>query len=79
MTYLKYNTKDNALGNLLSGISASATSINLASGNGTKFPAGNFLLTFTQFATTGDDTTAIIKTELVYVSSRSTDALTVTR
>lgn len=79
MTYAKYNVKDNAYGNLLSGIWASTTTINLESWDGARFPASNFIATLVKYTTTGDDTTPILASEKILVVSRSTDTLTVTR
>lgn len=79
MPYAKYNVKDNAYGNLLSGIWASTTTINLESWDGARFPTGNYIATLVKYTTTGDDTTPILVSEKILVVSRSTDTLTVTR
>ena len=79
MAYLKFKVQDNAYWNLLSGISASATTINLETGDGDRFPADNFVATFVEYTTTGDDTTPILWQEKILVTARSADTLTVTR
>lgn len=79
MTYQKFKVQDNAYWNLLSGISASATTITLETWDGARFPTSNFVATFVEYTTTGDDTTPILWQEKVLVSTRSWDTLTVTR
>jgi hypothetical protein len=79
MPYQKFKVQDNASGNLLSGISASATTINLETGDGARFPSDNFVATLVAYTSTGDDTTPILGQEKILVSSRTADALIVTR
>ncbi len=79
MPYQKFKVQDNAYWNLLSGISASATTINLETGDGSRFPADNFVATLVEYTTTGDDTTPILWQEKILATARSGDTLTVTR
>lgn len=79
MAYNKFKVKDNAYWNLLSGISASATTINLEAWDGDRFPASNFVATMVEYTDTGDDTTPILGQEKILVVNRSWDTLTVTR
>lgn len=79
MAFVKYNTKDNAYSTLLVGISASATSLGVQAGNGTRFPSGNFIATIVQYTTLGDETSAVVKREKVLVSNNATDTFTITR
>ena len=80
MAYLKLWVKDNAVWNISWWISASTTTISLASGNGALFPTWQvFVWTLVQYNTPADPTTWIAKQEKVLVTVRSTDTLTVTR
>lgn len=79
MPYAKYNLKDNAYWNILAGIGAGTTTINLESWDGARFPTSNFIATLVKYTTTGDDTTPILASEKILVVSRSTDTTTVTR
>lgn len=63
MTWL--NVKNNAESTLASGITAAATSLSVASGEGSKFPGSNFYIT--------------IDSEVLLCTTRTGDMLTVTR
>jgi len=81
MTFTKYQIKDNAYWQLLSWISAVATTITLKTGNGTRFP------TITSGSTPASILTLIkvdwswnvLQSEQVLCTNRTADTLTVTR
>lgn len=75
----KYSVKNDAYSQLLVGISAGATTIELKVGEGTRFPASNFIATLVQYDTSGDPSSAVVKKEKINVTSRSGDTLTVVR
>lgn len=79
MTFVKYNTKNDAISTLLAWISASATSVQVQSSDGAKFPVGNFIATIIQYTSKTDRTSVIIKKEKVLVSTNATDTFTITR
>ena len=79
MSYEKYNITNDAQSNLDAPITASTTSIPLATGSGSKFPASNFILKYVQYTTPADPKTPVVKLEYVLVTNRSGDTLTVTR
>lgn len=79
MTFQNYNTKNDAISTLLAGISASATSVQVQSADGVKFPTGNFVATIIQYTNKLDRTSAIVKKEKVLVSTNATDTFTITR
>ena len=75
-----YERKNNAIGAVNDDpLAAGATTLNLQSGQGAKFPAsGVFLITiwdFESYPNPGDDSNM----EICEVTSRSTDALTIVR
>lgn len=73
MTFLKFNTKDNAQSTLLTSITSSTTSITL-DWWGSLFPTSNFIITIQEV--TG---WVVVKSEKALCTSRSWDTLTVTR
>lgn len=79
MTFQNYNTKNDAISTLLAWISASATSVQVQSTDGAKFPTGNFIVTLIQYTNKLDRTSAIVKKEKVLVSTNATDTFTITR
>ena len=75
MAFLNYKNTNNAQGTLLTGISAGALSAILSSGQGDLFPTTfPFLVKIEQF--TGSNVT---KREIVKVTNRSSDTLTIVR
>ena len=79
MAFQNYNTKNDAISTLLAGISASATSVQVQSADGAKFPSLNFVATIIQYTNKADRTSAIVKKEKVLVSTNATDTFTITR
>ena len=79
MSFKKYNVKNDAFSQLLVGISAGATTIELKASEWERFPTGNFIWTLVEYAVSWDPTSEIIKKEKVLVTGRDNDTLTVTR
>lgn len=69
------NYANNAYSVLSGGISDVATVINVATGTGSRFPASNFLATLVGYDVNGNENAW----EIVLCTSRTSDALTVTR
>ena len=69
------NYANNAYSVLSGGISNVATVINVAAGTGSRFPASNFLATLVGYDVNGNENAW----EIVLCTSRTSDALTVTR
>lgn len=69
------NYANNAYSVLSGGISDVATVINVAAGTGSRFPASNFLATLVGYDVNGNENAW----EIVLCTSRTSDALTVTR
>lgn len=81
MPFTKYGVSNNAQGQLIAGIGASATSLILKSGQGAKFPP---LLECPYFIKVEKLDTAlngyrVLKREIMIVTSRTGDTLTITR
>lgn len=74
MAYEKFNTKDNAQGQLLASINSSVTSIVLKSWQGALYPSTKFIVTLTEVTAW-----VVTKMEKCLCTSRSWDTLTVTR
>lgn len=75
-----YERKNNAVSTLLSQLTAGATSATLASGGGAKFPSsGTWLATIWDNTTYPANPSGDPNMEVVLVTSRSSDTLTITR
>jgi len=79
MPFKNYNLSNDWFSQLLVWISASATSAELKSWEGARFPANNFIWTFVEYSIPNDPTSEIVKKEKVLVTWRSDDTITFTR
>lgn len=80
MSFEKYTGTNNAVGNLNANIGTWTSSLVLQTNQWWLFPSVfPFLATIVQYATPADPTTAVVKREIVKVTNRSGDTLTVTR
>ena len=78
----RYAYKDNAVGNLSTGISTGDLTLVLDSGDGAAFPSPTVtapaILTLVQYSTPTDPTSSVVYYEKINVTVRSTDTLTAT-
>lgn len=78
MPFLNHNTSNNAQGQLLAGISASAGTLILQSGQGALFPSAPFRVKLEKYDTAANGY-RVLKREICLVTAISSDTLTITR
>lgn len=78
MAFLNHKTSNNAQGQLLAGISASAGTLILQSGQGALFPAAPFRVKLEKYDTAANGY-RVLKREICLVTAVSSDTLTITR
>ena len=79
MPFQNYKNSNNAQGQLLAGISASATSLILQAGQGTLFPSTFPFFIKVEQLDTQANSYRVLKREIVKVTNRIADALTIAR